>query len=347
MAKVLVIRTSSLGDIALLVPVVFSVASRYPQDRFVVMTRQAFTPLFSHLGFNISTLPLDTNKRHKGVWGLFKMLLKTNGKGFTHVADVHNVLRSKVIRSVMKLTFTQTAKIDKGRAEKKLMTQEKNTSKPLKHTTQRYLDVFTQLGFPAEIIFEDLFSFKPKEFKYLKNVTGDKHGTWIGIAPFAQHKGKVLPDNKIEELIEAISQRENTSIFIFGGCNDMAKIHHWSEKYPNIIKHGGKINLELELLLISYLDVMISMDSANMHLASLVNVPVVSIWGATHPALGFYGFRQDIDNAVQADLSCRPCSVFGNTPCPYQGEEEYKCLKMIDSQSVISKVEKVLENKKS
>lgn len=348
MAKILVIRTSSLGDVAMLVPVIYSVASRYPQDRFVVMTRQAFTPLFNSLGFNISCCPLDTRKRHKGFLGLLKILCKANGQGFSHVADMHNVLRSKIIRTAMRFTFTKVAKIDKGRTEKRLMLDDKNTAQPLKPTIERYFDVFEKLGFPAEMIFENLYSFKTREFRYLKNIVSEKAGTWIGIAPFAQHKGKILPEEQMDKLIETLSKRPNTSIFLFGaGKKESEKIETWANKYPNIIKHSGKVNLELELLLISYLDVMISMDSANMHLASLVKVPVVSIWGATHPSLGFYGFNQDINNAVQVDLDCRPCSVYGNVPCPYEGERHYKCLKQISSQMVLDKVEKVLENKES
>jgi ADP-heptose:LPS heptosyltransferase len=81
------------------------------------------------------------------------------------------------------------------------------------------------------------------------------------------------------------------------------------------------------------------MDSGNMHLASLYGVPVVSIWGATHPFAGFYGFGQDHSNAVQADLYCRPCSVFGNKPC-YRGD--WACMHMIEPRQVIDKVDDVI-----
>lgn len=343
MAKVLVTRLSSFGDVALLVPVIYSVASRYPQDRFVVMTRQAFSPLFSYLGFNISVMPLDMRKRHCGVTGLLRLMGKAHGKGFTHVADVHDVLRTKALRYSMRLTLTKTAKIDKGRAEKNLMILEKDTSVFLKHTTERYFDVFRKLGFPAEMTFDNFFDFKPRDFNLLRNVVTEKCGQWIGIAPFAKHEGKVYPMHKMEELISTLSKRENTSIFLFGaGKEEVDQISKWVEKYPNIINHEGKLNLELELLLISYLDVMVSMDSANMHLASLVKVPVVSIWGATHPALGFYGFNQDIDNAIQLDIKCRPCSVFGDLDCPFTGEDKYKCMNQIDNKDIVNKIEKVL-----
>ena len=91
---------------------------------------------------------------------------------------------------------------------------------------------------------------------------------------------------------------------------------------------------------IANLDLVVSMDSANMHLASLFGVPVVSVWGATHPFAGFYGWGQLIGNAVQLDLDCRPCSVFGNKPGP---RSDLACLHGIPPLVLYQKVMQVLE----
>ena len=88
-----------------------------------------------------------------------------------------------------------------------------------------------------------------------------------------------------------------------------------------------------------HLDVMVSMDSANMHLASLVATPVVSVWGATHPYAGFMGWNQKMDNAVQLNMRCRPCSIFGNKPCQ---RGDYACLTAIKPDVIINKVEENL-----
>ena len=86
---------------------------------------------------------------------------------------------------------------------------------------------------------------------------------------------------------------------------------------------------------------MVSMDSANMHLASLYGVPVVSIWGGTHPYLGFYGWGQQMENAVQVDLDCRPSSVFGNKPCPRNME----CMNLVSPIMVYDKIIQQLNRK--
>jgi ADP-heptose:LPS heptosyltransferase len=341
MAKVLVIRISSFGDVAMLVPVISSVAAKYPQDRFSVMTRKSFAPLFENLGFNINVLPLDVKGRHKGVSGLFRTVRRASTLGFSHVADEHDVLRSKVIRFFMWITGRKVVVIDKGQREKKEMIASKVLEPPLRHMMQRYQDVFDKLGFPAPMTFNNIFDFVPRDFAKLKAIAQAKDGKWIGIAPFSKHKGKIYPLDKMENVVKKLSEKADTTVFLFGAGKEEEKvISLWASKYPKVVNTMGKLNLERELLLMSYLDVMLSMDSANMHLASLVQTPVVSIWGATHPSLGFYGFGQNIDDAVQINLECRPCSVFGDLPCK---RADYACLEEITEDMVFDRIDRVLE----
>ena len=91
--------------------------------------------------------------------------------------------------------------------------------------------------------------------------------------------------------------------------------------------------------LIANLDCVVSMDSLVMHLASLVATPVVSVWGATHPGLGFFGYGCDPRGIVQADMECRPCSVFGNKPCRYG---DYRCLHAVTPAMIVERVEEIV-----
>ncbi|PXV62843.1 ADP-heptose:LPS heptosyltransferase [Dysgonomonas alginatilytica] len=344
MARVLITRISSFGDVAMLVPVVFSVAARYPQDRFVVLTRKAFAPLFENLGFNINAVTIDVKKQHKGFWGIFRLLRSVTRYKYTHVADVHDVLRTKIIRFYMSVLGKHVAHIDKGRAEKRQMIESKKVNPPLMPTIERYMEVFEDLGFPAEMVFTNYFELKERSLYPLRTIVKEKKGRWIGVAPFSKHAEKVYPLDKMENVVAKLSQQLDTTLFLFGsGPEERALMEKWADTYSNIITVSGKLNLENEILLMSYLDIMISMDSANMHLASLVEVPVVSIWGATHPNLGFYGFGQDPDNAIQADIECNPCSVFGEIPC-YR--KDIACLNSITEEMILKKVDRVLYKKK-
>jgi ADP-heptose:LPS heptosyltransferase len=344
MARVLITRLSSFGDVAMLVPVVFSVAARYPQDRFVILTRKAFAPLFENLGFNICAVTIDVDKQHKGFWGIFRLLRNVTGYKYSHVADVHDVLRTKILRFYMSALGKRVAHINKGRAEKNRMIDTKKLTPPLKHTAERYMEVFEDLGFPAEMVFTNYFELKQRSLYPLRAVVTEKKGRWIGIAPFSKHAEKTYPLDKMENIVVKLSQEPDTTIFLFSaGAEERGSMQKWADTYPNVITVSGRLNLENELLLMSYLDVMISMDSANMHLASLVEVPVVSIWGATHPNLGFSGLGQDPDNVIQIGIECNPCSVFGEIPC---FRKDIACLNWLTEERILKKVNEVLDNKK-
>ncbi|NDW17508.1 lipopolysaccharide heptosyltransferase family protein [Dysgonomonas sp. 216] len=339
MSRVLVTRISSFGDVALLVPVIYSVAAMYPHDRFVVLTRKSFAPLFENLGFNISTKSFDMSK-HRSFFGLLRLIRSVSIDHFSYVADMHDVLRTSVLRKAMWLQGKKVAHIDKGKHDKNNLIKNKTLTHPLKSTIERYSEVFERLGFPFEMSFTHFFEFRERSLYPLRSLVSEKQGKWIGIAPFSKHNEKIYPLKKMENIIKLLSSNPENNLFLFGaGKAERAILDKWVEKYPRAINVSGKLPLDLELLLISYLDVMLSMDSANMHLASLVEVPVVSVWGATHPYLGFYGYNQDFDNAIQADLSCRPCSVFGDVPC---FRKDYACMNMIDESTIIKKVEQIL-----
>jgi len=233
-----------------------------------------------------------------------------------------------------------TAHIDKGRAQKeKLTRRDEKEFVPLRTSFQRYADVFAKLGFPIKLDFTSIFEGKG-DLSVISDFTGSKGmDRWIGIAPFAKHQGKMYPLNKMEEIVAYFEKQPQLKLFLFGaGKEEREVLSKWKAKYPSILVTEGNLRMNTELILMSHLDVMISMDSANMHLASLVGTPVVSIWGATHPFAGFLGWKQKESNCVQVDLDCRPCSVFGNKPC-FRGD--YACMNSIDTQTIIACVEKI------
>jgi ADP-heptose:LPS heptosyltransferase len=104
---------------------------------------------------------------------------------------------------------------------------------------------------------------------------------------------------------------------------------------------AGKQSFAEELEIIKNLDLMVSMDSFNMHIASVLGVPVVSIWGATHPDFGFYPQQQPRSNALCANLPCQPCSAFGQKACRYG---DYRCLTAITPEMVFQKIQKILKS---
>ena len=142
------------------------------------------------------------------------------------------------------------------------------------------------------------------------------------------HEQKQYPIDKMKTVIEILDEK-GYQIFIFGGGNQEKKIAENIEKTSNNIHSViGKFSLEEEIALISKLDLMISMDSANMHIAALTGIKIVSIWGATHPFAGFTPFIQKEKSYIiqNETLDCRPCSVYGNKKCY---KETLECMNSI------------------
>ncbi len=323
-----------MGDVAMTVPVIKNLLDQHPGLQVTVVSNAQFAPMFDGIGrcnFHPASLKI-THKGAMGIYRLFRELVKANR--FTAVADLHGVLRSTLLTRFFSMAGYSTATIDKGRKEKKALTRKDDKIlMPLTATHERYANVFRKLNW--ELTLDTALPVYNKQTMPLPAATLVKTGRrLIGIAPFAQHPEKMYPLEKMKEVVATISR--HSTVFLFGGgTKETSLLQQWANDMPEVHSMAGKYSFREELHIISNLDVMISMDSANMHLASLFNIPVISIWGATHPFAGFNGWNQSADRVVSVDLSCRPCSVFGNKPC-WRGD--HACMQNITPGMIIEKL---------
>jgi ADP-heptose:LPS heptosyltransferase len=221
------------------------------------------------------------------------------------------------------------------------MTRRKNkVLRPLRTTCERYADVFRTAGFNIKPDFTSIYTDASDISDRGGSILSKSENIKIGIAPFAAFKGKTYSVNRMAEVVECLSSK-GFSLFFFGGHCDKVVFEEWESRFPHCTSVAGKLTLAEELQLIKHLDIMLSMDSANMHLASLVGTTVVSVWGATHPYAGFTGWGQSPDNMIQADIFCRPCSVYGNKPC-YRKDKPYACMGKISPGMIVGKIISVL-----
>src|SRR5574344_2123456 len=344
---ILIIRFSAMGDVAMTVPVIYSLAKQYPNIRITVLSRPFARPFFENLAPNISFMGADVKTEYSGVKGLNSLYRRLTAKHFTAIADFHNVLRSEFLRFRFRLGQYKVAHIDKHRSGKKALTASNGKCFVQQPTSfQNYADVLAKLDYPVKLEFTSIFPPQGGDMRLLYSdfiKEKKKFQQWIGIAPFAAHDGKIYPIEKMENVIKKlVSKHPSCRIFLFGGgSKEKSQFNKWTALYPQCINASAELNgLHDELILMSHLDVMVSMDSANMHLASLVNIPVVSIWGATHPYAGFLGWNQNPNNTVQIDLNCRPCSIYGNKPC-LRGD--FACMNKIEPEMIIDRIELVLK----
>ena len=321
MTKILAYRFSAFGDVAMTVAVFREFLEQNPEAEILMVSRKNFKDLFDDIPrLKFHGINLDDYKGFLGMNKLSKEILKIYQPDY--IADLHDVIRTKILNKIFRRKGFKLFKINKGKEEKEELTDVWNLEKKqLKQTTERYADVFREMGFPLQLSHR------------LKIINTNKNG--IGFAPFAQHKGKMLPLEKSFEVARILAK--DHKIFFFGGGKEETEIlNDWEKKIPNSQSLAGKLSLKEELHKISELETMISMDSANMHLASLVGTRCVSVWGSTHPFAGFLGYGQSLDDVVQVkDLTCRPCSVFGDKEC-YRGD--WACLEEINIQKILEKI---------
>ena len=344
---ILVIRFSAMGDVAMVVPVVYSLARQYPDVRITMLSRPFARQLFEGLAPNVNFMEADLKTEYHGVKGLNTLYRRLVAKQFTHIADLHNVLRSEYLRIRFNLGRYRVEHINKNRKGRRKLVSQNNKQLVQQPTSiQNYLDVFERLGFPVKLEFKSIFGEGKGSLMQLPPIfdTKEDDELWIGIAPFAAHEGKIYPPEKMLEVIRQLAATHpKARLLLFGrGPREDELFSSWCHEVPQCIYVGLYAEtLKDELILMSHVNVMLSMDSANMHLASLTGTPVISVWGATHPFAGFMGFQQSMDNAIQLDLPCRPCSIYGNKPC-LRGD--YACLNDIDPKTIVEKINKVLTN---
>lgn len=338
---ILVIRLSAMGDVAMTVPVLRAFSLQNPEEKITVVSRPFFAPFFNGIP-NVSFFGVDLKKRHKGFLGLLRLFSDLRKLEIDAVADLHNVLRSKVVRSLFALSGKKIAATDKGRAEKKSLTSiENKVFKPVKSMVDRHVETFEKLGFPISLE-SPIFSEKAQLSNEVLNVTGEKNQKWIGIAPFAQYESKVYPQDLMRKVIDGLAENSNQKIFLFGGGEvEIQKLNQLQNQHHNVVVIAGKLNLLEELDLISNLDIMLSMDSGNAHIAAMLGVKVITLWGATHPYAGFKPFNQPDDFCITSDREkypFLPTSVYGNKKV--EGYED--AMRSIEPETIIRKIKKEL-----
>lgn len=312
--RLLVIRLSALGDVAILEPILRVRASANPDVTFYLAAPPLLEPLFKDLD-NVVFVP--TLKKQSPQL-LYEQLSKIEP---TMVADMHHINRTIGLSWLFRLHGVPVRSIRKRTLKRK-------------PSWLRYDEVFDRCGLKkdpardAKTIARQYW--QPRLHEGVKK---------IGIAPFAQHIGKIWPQDQTEALLRILSDSGKYKIQLFGSKSEAEILDLWAKLYPNVESLAGKYTFEEELSKIFSLDLMVSMDSSNMHFASCLGVPVVSIWGATDPCRGFYGWRQNPDWAIYADMKCRPCSKYGDKPCKLKG---YPCMKAVTPEMVAAKIASVI-----
>ena len=332
----LVIRMSALGDVAMTVPVIYSFARQYPDWHIKVLTQPFFSRLFLDKPDNVSFIMADPKGRHKGPAGLFRLIRDTHKEHVTAVADMHNILRSWAVDISFILTGKKVRIVRKKRRERKRLTSLRHKRLVRQRNfIDRYFDVLSSLGLPASRQFSSLFP---------DSTPSENDVPHIGIAPFARYTTKTYPPEMMEKTAAMLAGK-GYRVLLFGGKgNEAEELEKWESAHPGIKSVAGKLTIDKELELMSRLDLMVSMDSANMHLSSLAGTRVISVWGGTTVHCGFLGWRQKEEDAICAGLQCQPCSIAGKPECPLG---HMNCLRSISPEEICNKITETIHQRNS
>ena len=326
----LIIRLATLGNVAMTVPVVASLSKRYPDSKFIVASKKKLDAMFTAMP-NVEFREVDNHLGWKGVIALWKRWRDE----VDAVIDLQDVLRTRVFDLLMRLSGKHVTRVHYGRIRKHLITVWGIGKKPLPTEFERYKDACARAGLVTDDAFTSL-AVKAEAEKSIKAKYGEKEGRWIGLAPFAKSRSNMLPYRVTKDIIEQLTLNENTRMFLFGaGEVESEMLRQWASVFPRTESVAGCLKLDEELELMRMLDVMICMDSANQHLSSLVGLRAISVWCATHPMIGFAGWKQRPEDIVQRhDLQCRPCTCHGTNHCRYGN---YAC-RQIEAETIIQQI---------
>lgn len=298
-----------MGDVAMTVPVVRAFCNQFPNVKVTVLTRHAFNSFFRDMP-QVKVINADVKNKHNGLMGLYKLSKELKYYHFDGLVDLHNVLRSNILKFF--LSIERCVQLDKGRTEKKALISGR-IFEQLKTMHQRYADAFRALGYNIDLSKPSYPKRQPlnKALKKLIKISSKKT---IGIAPFAAHKSKMYPLESMTEVIQELS-KDYTVLLFGGGKKEEAKLEILSKKFKSVINISGKLSMNQELDVISNLDLMLSMDSGNGHIAAMLGVKVITIWGVTHPFTGFIPFNQSLDSCLtvsKTKFPKIPTSAYGN-----------------------------------
>lgn len=333
--RMLIIRLSALGDVAMTVPAIYSLAEKYPDLTVDVVTRPFFARLFINPPANVNVIGVDFKGEYKGIGGTLRLLRRLGGLHPDCVADLHNVLRSWIIDNYFRLRGVRVEMVDKLRSKRSRLFK---TGEQQPSFINRYAEVFSRLGYPIELTFRSLYSRNAAALSF------EPQHPAIGIAPFARYFNKTYPVGQMREVIRGLCSA-GYHVYLFGGRGSEAEeMQKWAASCANCESLAGRYQLEEEIALMGAMDAMVSMDSANQHMAALTGTKVVSIWGSTTPACGFLGYRQDRKNALCLDLPCQPCTVGGSPECP---KGHFDCMSRLEPKSVVDRIMELVPPAKS
>lgn len=319
--KVLVVRFSSIGDIVLTTPVIRGLKKQLGAEVHY-LTKSNFQEVLA-ANPNIDQIHLLNHTN----WS--EIVSKLKAEKFDYIIDLHHNVRTLKLKLALGV---KAFSFDKLNIQKWLLVNLKINRMPALHIVDRYLACVKSIGVNKDLQGLDYFIGTNDEVSLSSLPLAFQNG-YIGLVIGAQHFTKRLPKEKLNELLQRLTQ----PVVILGGPTDAELAEELSKIAPNRIFNAcGKYNLNQSASLVKQAQKIICNDTGLMHIAAAFQKEIHLLWGNTIPAFGMGPYA--IENAYHYEvphLNCRPCSKIGFQQCP---KGHFHCMNLQDITKLINQL---------
>lgn len=341
--KILVIRFSSIGDIVLTTPVVRCIKKEYPRAELHYLTKKQFQGIVESNPYIVKVHLLEGDIQPI-VLGLLK-------EKFDYVIDLHNNLRTRYVRALLRQAFNsrvESFKVNKLNIRKWLLTRFKMKIMPDQSIVDRYFATVKEINVKNDGQGLDYFIPELEEIK--KDDLPMSHSLgFVACAIGGQHETKKMPVEKWKQLCSQLP----FPIVLLGGKEDVAAAEEIRKvDEVKVYSACGKFSLHESADIVKRARFVIAHDTGLMHIAAAFKKPIISIWGNTVPELGmypYYGYNNLKSNIapqsfiMEQQLGCRPCSKIGYAKCP---KGHFKCMQNQDISKIVDIASRLMKEVK-
>lgn len=335
--KILVIQTAFLGDAILTLPMIQKLADMYPTAEIDVLAIPSTMELFSASPYVHEVLVIDKKGKEKSIVSLFKYAGRLKEKKYSRIFSPHRSLRTSLI--VMQSGVKETTGFDN--ASFRHVYKNLAAYKTHRHEVQRNLDLigFNYNGSEWKILPQVKIPDSSKESVELFLGANKIEYPFIAIAPGSVWATKKYPEEYFTEIIKYLAGTGNPVVLV-GGKNEKELCGRIAEKFPgSVYSSAGELSVTGTIFLLKKSLLLISNDSAPVHMGMCADIPVLVLYCSTVPDFGFYPYNYKSSYLSHGDLECKPCGIHGYKECPLI---HFECGKKLGPLQVISKIKEMI-----
>ncbi len=356
--KILIIRLSSLGDVVLVSTVIDALKEKLPAAALSLLVYSKYSDLYDkdrRLTDLISLPPSPAS--------FFDLLRKLRKMRFDTVLDLHFNIKSLLIKvsvpAIRRISYrkehwrrammVRAARLKAPGPKRVLLAPCRLVAELLcrktrtDHTVELFLEPLRRLGVEATIRPPRLF-IQPEAATEMEGFLSQNgfsaEQLLIGIAPGARWSAKRWIASGFAQVCDRLLKDPNVRLIFLGNQADLDFTQQiLTRMRGKPLVATGRFDLKGLVAAIGRCRLLLTNDSGPMHIATALGVPVVAIFGPTHPKLGFSPLGPG-DVLLHAGLPCSPCSLHGEKRCILKHRQ---CMEQITPEMVLEAIRRVLK----